>query len=315
MDTIVEQQGEENTPLDESTEQMPSEPGEGEDEWLDLDDTRQIEAALIECKGNKRNRKADLIVAAVAAVGFHLALIVAVASISARFQIPVRWRLVRGDPTSHDAASTTGQMQNEEQSVIEPASMSPLPMSPAQSAVQENVFERPQEDASVLQNQTLAAMPARDDAVIGIGASSLPQPVPRFATTRSKFHSAGEKSLATTAPQPLNAALAGETSAPRVAAPKGGPRGNRDGFDSRGLPIPDYPAESRRRGEEGTVVIDVEVMADGSVGSVRVVSDAGHARLAAAAVEKVKTATFGPARQDGKPVVGHILIPYRFTLR
>jgi protein TonB len=99
-----------------------------------------------------------------------------------------------------------------------------------------------------------------------------------------------------------------------VAGSSGGRRGARDGCDSRGLPIPDYPAESRRRGEEGVVMVDVEVLANGRVGQIRIISDAGHPRLASAAVQALKSAAFDPARVDGIPAAGHLCIPYRFTL-
>jgi TonB family protein len=81
------------------------------------------------------------------------------------------------------------------------------------------------------------------------------------------------------------------------------------------LPAPVYPRESRRRGEQGTVVLEVEVSPDGKPLAVRVVDDAGYPRLAASAVEAAKAARFTPARRDGRAVAATVRIPFRFRLR
>ena len=166
-------------------------------------------------------------------------------------------------------------------------------------------------DSNLLQVKMQLPTPAPADPVIGIGSSSKSPILPHFAASMPAFHSAIASANSGSHDRSITG---GGTVPPRVAGPKAGTRGEREGFDSRGLPIPDYPAESRRRGEEGVVLVDVEVRADGSVGSVRVVSDAGYPRLGMAAADKLRTAIFEPARRDGKPVVGHVLIPYRFTL-
>jgi protein TonB len=85
-------------------------------------------------------------------------------------------------------------------------------------------------------------------------------------------------------------------------------------LDSRGLPIPDYPRDSRRRGEQGTVVLDVEVSADGHVESVAIVSSSGYPRLDEAAALAIREAQFTPALLDGRAVGGTVRVPYRFRL-
>ena len=65
---------------------------------------------------------------------------------------------------------------------------------------------------------------------------------------------------------------------------------------------PEYPTISRRRGEEGQVILDVEVLPSGRAGSVRVVSSSGHKRLDEAALRAVKEANFQPAERRGEPV-------------
>jgi len=87
------------------------------------------------------------------------------------------------------------------------------------------------------------------------------------------------------------------------------------GVGAAHLPAPVYPRESRRNREQGTVVLEVDVGADGLPTAVRVVVDAGYPRLAAAAVEAVKKARFTPALQGGLPVAATVRIPFVFTLR
>jgi TonB family protein len=87
------------------------------------------------------------------------------------------------------------------------------------------------------------------------------------------------------------------------------------GVGAAHLPAPVYPRESRRNREQGTVVLEVDVGADGLPSAVRVLDDAGYPRLAGAAVEAVKRARFMPALRLGAPVAATVRIPFVFTLR
>jgi len=91
--------------------------------------------------------------------------------------------------------------------------------------------------------------------------------------------------------------------------------GARDGLDDRGLPLPEYPAISRRRGEQGLVELEVRVRPDGTIERVIVLKDAGFPRLAIAASRAIQTARLAPATFDGQPVAGRLVIPYRFVLK
>lgn len=83
----------------------------------------------------------------------------------------------------------------------------------------------------------------------------------------------------------------------------------------RRAPAPPYPEASRRRGQEGVVVLSVEVLADGSVGHVEVRRSSEHASLDDAALRAVREWVFEPARAGGEPVARWVEIPLRFTLR
>lgn len=95
----------------------------------------------------------------------------------------------------------------------------------------------------------------------------------------------------------------------------GGRRGVPAGAADNSLSAPIYPEESRRRGEEGVVKLAVEVFADGSIGSISVVSEPPYPRLTQSAIEAVKAAHFYPAIVDGRPVRSVLTVPFIFTLK
>jgi len=64
--------------------------------------------------------------------------------------------------------------------------------------------------------------------------------------------------------------------------------------------IPTYPQQARADGRTGAVVLQIVVLADGSVGDVKVVR--GDEPFASAAVETVKAWKYEPARYKGLPI-------------
>ena len=79
-------------------------------------------------------------------------------------------------------------------------------------------------------------------------------------------------------------------------------------------PKPDYPIPSLRRGEEGIVLLDVQVQADGTPAAISLNRSCGHPLLDRAALEAVRRWTFEPARAAGVPVSSLVVIPVRFSL-
>uniref|UniRef100_UPI001E2FA5EB energy transducer TonB n=1 Tax=Roseomonas rosulenta TaxID=2748667 RepID=UPI001E2FA5EB len=77
---------------------------------------------------------------------------------------------------------------------------------------------------------------------------------------------------------------------------------------------PDYPPESRRRGEEGVVRLALRVGSDGSVEAAEVAVSSGHPRLDQAAVEAARRWRFRPAMQGGLPVAGTLSTAVQFRL-
>lgn len=67
-------------------------------------------------------------------------------------------------------------------------------------------------------------------------------------------------------------------------------------------PAPVYPEIARQQGWEGTVTLRLELLPDGSVGTVQVGRSSGHAVLDTAAQEAAKAWRHEPVPQDGTPV-------------
>lgn len=80
------------------------------------------------------------------------------------------------------------------------------------------------------------------------------------------------------------------------------------------LPEPAYPALSRKRGEEGKVIIKVEISAEGKVLKARVARSSSYSRLDRAALKAIESAAFTPATKYGTPVESVKKIAYRFEL-
>jgi protein TonB len=88
-------------------------------------------------------------------------------------------------------------------------------------------------------------------------------------------------------------------------------------WDGGGLvnPPPVYPRAARLAGQEGRVVVRVQVAADGSASSVHVVTSSGTEALDAAAVRAVRGWQFRPATRHGQPVADAVEVPVVFRLR
>jgi protein TonB len=79
-------------------------------------------------------------------------------------------------------------------------------------------------------------------------------------------------------------------------------------------PTPSYPQVSRRRGEEGLVVLRVRVLGDGRAGELEVAESSGHRRLDNAALETVRKWRFIPARRGEATMASWLRVPIAFRL-
>lgn len=78
---------------------------------------------------------------------------------------------------------------------------------------------------------------------------------------------------------------------------------------------PNYPIGARRRGEEGTVILDVTVASDGHASAVSLVASCGFSDLDKAAERAADQARFKPAKRDGKPIDSAARLTIIFRLR
>lgn len=79
-------------------------------------------------------------------------------------------------------------------------------------------------------------------------------------------------------------------------------------------PRPDYPAQSRRAGEEGRVVLRVLIDELGHAERIVVQQSSGFARLDDAARDAVQQALFSPHREAGRAVAVYAVVPISFRL-
>jgi protein TonB len=75
-----------------------------------------------------------------------------------------------------------------------------------------------------------------------------------------------------------------------------------------------YPPMSRRLREEGRVLLDVHILADGSVGEVKLKQSSGFARLDEAALEAVRRWRYQPARRGDEAIAWWYVQPVAFAL-
>ncbi|MBF0219561.1 MAG: energy transducer TonB [Gammaproteobacteria bacterium] len=79
-------------------------------------------------------------------------------------------------------------------------------------------------------------------------------------------------------------------------------------------PPPSYPLLARRRREQGTVRLSVQVSAAGSVTALSISQSSGYQRLDAAALEAVKKWQFIAAKRNGIAIDSTVSIPLEFRL-
>ena len=78
---------------------------------------------------------------------------------------------------------------------------------------------------------------------------------------------------------------------------------------------PDYPKGARQRGEQGDVVLEIRVNAEGTVDEVKVATSSGFTELDEAAMKAAKAAKFSPARSGRDPVASTARLKLQFKLR
>jgi len=133
----------------------------------------------------------------------------------------------------------------------------------------------------------------------GLALPDVPGIAPVDATAGAEAEDAEAIAEVVAPPPPPPPAASGESRPPRPIAGQ--------------TPSPAYPAAELRRGRGGTVVLRVDVSADGRPTSVSVASSSRSRALDRAAMAAVRNWRFEPALVDGQPAAGVVRVPVEFT--
>ena len=204
---------------------------------------------------------------------------------------------IEPQPAEVEAAEVLEQALTTEPTVVEP-DVKPLPVPPSPPP------PPPPPDWCVKLVQSVV------DAVDFLERLPAPTARPRPSPTRQDAVPAVNR--------PETAAMPAKgVSPPPTAPPASEPRqaGVEKGAESIRLPRPDYPSRAIRRGLEGTVLVEVEVLPDGAVGEVTLHESSGHRLLDDAALRAARQGRFRPAKRDGEPVASRVIVPFEFYLR
>ena len=77
---------------------------------------------------------------------------------------------------------------------------------------------------------------------------------------------------------------------------------------------PSYPAFAKKRGQQGTVLLKVNVSIDGKPDNIQLQKSSGFTLLDQAAQNTVKTWHFVPAKQGNAPIDAWVIVPITFKL-
>jgi protein TonB len=125
-----------------------------------------------------------------------------------------------------------------------------------------------------------------------------------------------------------------EQRATRAAAPTSQPtspstgllNGNRPGQRAAGQitgdqlpqfiyhPKPHYPLIARRRGWQGTVLLNIEMRSDGTIGTIKIATSSGYPPLDAAARQAVRKWRHRPLQRNGIAITRQAILPIHFRL-
>jgi protein TonB len=129
-----------------------------------------------------------------------------------------------------------------------------------------------------------------------------PPPPPSFAAPPQLFVPPPEVNIAKTPPPPQSTAPAVVTTTPPPTPAPTAPVTVQPRIDLAHSSQPEYPPQSRRLGEQGSLVLQVLVDASGRVTDAKLVQSSGSDRLDQAALRGVKANyRFVPGTVDGKP--------------
>lgn len=151
--------------------------------------------------------------------------------------------------------------------------------------------------------------PPKTTSTPHIAKTSLPLPSP-LASSQSV---AAAAVVPPTSTMPAIPAATAPAAAPAPVTPAP-PKTITSGVEYIQQPRPEYPAMSRRLGEQGKVVLRILVNDKGRPERIDLQQSSGSARLDEAARQAVQHALFKPHIEDGKAVAVYAIVPIKFEL-
>jgi len=142
-------------------------------------------------------------------------------------------------------------------------------------------------------------------------AKPTPKPTPKPEPVREVAPEPVQQAAPAAPTPPAPPAPPVQQAAPQAPAPVTPPRTDAAHLNN---PAPQYPALSRRLGEQGRVMLDVYILPDGSVGEIKLNRSSGFPRLDNAALQAVKTWKYVPAKRGDKPIPFWYVQPVSFVL-
>lgn len=206
------------------------------------------------------------------------------------------------------------------------AAVPPLPPAPSAAPRPRTAAapDRPNRRQPSPAKAAVPAAPATADDPVPPAPVAVPTPAPATADDAAAKSPAGGSEGASG--DPLSSAgggaSAGSGRGPGSGTGSGaggsgtGAGGSGPGFSlgSAANPSPPYPPLARRRGIEGTVVLRVEVSAEGRALAVDIARSSGSSMLDEAARDTIARWRFRPARRGGEAVAAATTVPVRFSL-
>jgi len=184
-----------------------------------------------------------------------------------------------------------------------PAAATPKPETPPEQPKKEDPAPKKPEKPKPQAKPKLPPKPAPK-----LIKKPAPLPVPTAAATDTAVDSV---------PEPISTAQTNLVSKPtRPSAPTAEPL-VKAVYSSPSLKNPPthYPRIAQMRQWEGTVILEIRVLANGSAGDIKIIGSSGHEVLDDSAVEQVKTWRFIPAHKGDKTVDDWVRVPITFKFK
>ena len=176
------------------------------------------------------------------------------------------------------------------------ASLQVLPVPPTMSALMVEILAPASPQPSIPRPQAQPATPKPEP-------QRRATPQPRQTLAANNDSAVPDAEAASTRDSPAAAAPAAATSQPRFDA------------DYLSNPAPAYPPLSRRMGEEGKVVLRVQVEPNGRPVHIELKASSNSPRLDQAAQDAVWRWKFIPAKRGDEAIGAWVLVPITFTLK